>query len=171
MRANFLLHHSAARLTASEGAFAAELPWSRLYGGILAVVTTPFLLVVALAFVPPPPPHVLAALIPFGGGVVCLTYVTIATLLNSTVLRISRQGLTLTRGPLPWFRDLDLQRSQIQELILRAHGVGLAGSTECSLRAKLADGTSRTVAHRLDELTGERILRESERLWLPGVAA
>jgi hypothetical protein len=48
-----------------------------------------------------------------------VAYGTLATLLNSTTLRINPQTLTLTHGPLPWPGNMQVSPSEIKQLFSR----------------------------------------------------
>lgn len=48
-----------------------------------------------------------------------ITYSTLATLFNSTVITVRRGSLAIRHGPLPWAGNLNLERGQIDQLYCR----------------------------------------------------
>lgn len=48
-----------------------------------------------------------------------LTYSTLATLFNSTVITVRRADLSIRHGPFPWAGNLSLERGQIEQLYCR----------------------------------------------------
>lgn len=83
-----------------------------------------------------------------------LTYFTIASFFNSTVIEVARGSLKVTHGPLPWFGQVDLKVSDLSQIFceeVRSNSRRSGTSFSYRVNAVLASGNKTRIVDALTD--------------------
>jgi hypothetical protein len=88
-----------------------------------------------------------------------VTYLTAALAVNHTQLRVDRDGLSVSHGPLPWWGGRQLSRSEIEQIYV-IEDRGSKGGRTYSVHARIAPGHPVRLVHGLPTAARARFLED-----------